>query len=203
LAIFALKARSLNRWKILCQLNKIGRNCEIHPTSYIEGSTLGDNVAIGAGAIIRESVIGNDTFIGNGVIVEESIIGEKNTILDGHIMYSVLYPGSFSGAQWLGVSLIGKDTFIGANVTLTDSRLDGKNVTVIKDGAKIDTGNKFIGCCLGHGVYLGAGCIIAPGRTIPGGTRITPEERRIIRVCNSNQNVPGFRLVKNKTLQNA
>lgn len=200
LAIFALKARSLNRWKILRQRNKIGRNCEIHPTAYIEGSTIGDNVTIEAGAIIRESVIGNGTFIGNGVIAEESIIGEKNIILDGHIMYSVLYPGTSTSTHRVITSLIGKDTLIGADVTLTNFRLDGENVMVIKDGAKIDTGNKFIGSCLGHGVYLGAGCIIAPGRTIPGGVRITPEETRIIRVCDPDQDVPGFRLVKDESL---
>lgn len=202
-AILALKARSLNQWKILGQRNKIGRNCDIHPTAYIEASTIGDNVTIEAGAIIRESVIDNGTFIGNGVIVEQSVIGEKNTILDGHIMYSVLYPGISTSTQWIVTCLIGKDTLIGGSVTLTNFRLDGNNVMVIKDGDKIDTGNKFIGSCLGHGVYLGAGCIIAPGRTIPGGVRITLEERRIIRICDPGQDVPGFRMVKNKTLQEA
>jgi len=196
LAIFALKARSLDRWKILCQLNKIGRNCDIHPTAYIEGSTIGDDVTIGARVTIRESVIGSGAFIGNGVVIEESVIGEKSTILTGHILYSVLYPGTFTVAQMISASLIGKDTFIGSDVVLTDFRLDGKNVLVVKDGAKIDTGNKLIGCCLGHGVYLGAGSIVAPGRAIPGGMRIAPERERIVSSCNSDQNVPGFRLVK-------
>ena len=77
----AIKARSFNQWKILHHLNKIGRNCDIHPTAYIEGSTISDNVTVGAGAIIKESVIGKDVCIGNGVIVEESAVGEKSTIL--------------------------------------------------------------------------------------------------------------------------
>ena len=201
LALLALRARSLNQWKILAQCNKIGRNCQIHPTAYIEASTIGDHVTIEAGAIIRQSVIGNGTFISNGVIVEESVIGEKNTILDGHIMYSVLYPGISTSAQRVVTCLIGKGTLIGGSVTLTNFRFDGKNVTVIKDGAKVDTGNKLIGSCLGHGVYLGAGCIIAPGRTIPGGIRITPEETRVIRACSPDQDVPGFRLIKDEDLR--
>ncbi|MFC1605024.1 hypothetical protein ACFL5F_08365 [Planctomycetota bacterium] len=194
--ILALKAHSLNQWKILGRLNKIGQGCDIHPTAYIEASTIGDNVTIGAGVIIRESVIGNGSFVDNGVIIEKSVIAEKNLILDGHIMYSVLYPGISASTHRVITSLIGKGTLIGADVTLTNFRFDGKSVMVIKDGTIIDTGNQFIGCCLGHGVYLGAGCIIAPGRTIPGGVRITPEESRIIRVCNPDKDVPGYRVVK-------
>jgi NDP-sugar pyrophosphorylase family protein len=186
----------LNQWKILSRLNKIGQGCDIHPTAYIEASTIGDSVTVGAGAIIRQSVIGNGTFVDNGVIIEKSVIAENNVILDGHIMYSVLYPGTSASTHRLITSLIGRGVLIGADVTLTNFRFDGKSVTVIKDGIKIDTGNQFIGSCLGHGVYLGAGCIVAPGRTIPGGTRITPEKSRIIGACNPDQDVPGFRVVK-------
>lgn len=199
LILLALKARSLNQWKILHQLNRIGRNCDIHPTAYIEGSTIGDNVTIGAGAVIKESAIDSNSFIGNGVVIEESVIGKKNTVLNGHILYSVLYPGTFTVAQFISASLIGRDTFIGINVSLTDFRLDGENITVLKDEVKIDTGNKFIGSCLGHGVYLGSGCIVAPGRTIPGNLHITVEKDKIIRsISDSEQNVPGFQVIKTK-----
>lgn len=197
-AYLVLKARSFNKWKILRSLNEIGRNCDIHPAAYIEGSKIGDNVTIGAGAVVRGSVIGKGTFIDNGVIVEESIVGENNGILDGRIMYSVLYDDVSSSTHRVITSLIGKGTLIGANVTLTNFRLDGKNVTVMRDGVKTDTGNKFIGSCVGHGAYLGAGCIVAPGRTIPSGMRITPEETRVIRSCDSDQTVPGFRQVRNE-----
>jgi NDP-sugar pyrophosphorylase family protein len=189
-----VRKSSFNKWKILRQLNKIGSNCDIHPTAYIEGSTIGDNVAIGAGTTIRQSVIGKGAFIGNGVVVEESVIGENNTILNGHIMFSVLYPGTFSFTNILSTSLIGRDTFIGGGVILSDFRFDGKSVSVMKNGNKVDTKNTFIGVCLGHGVYLGAGCIVAPGRMIQSGIRITPERERIIH--KSNQNMPGFRSIK-------
>jgi len=185
---------SFNRWKILSQLNKIGEKCDIHPTAYIEGSTIGDNVTVGAGAIIKESVIGKDAFIGNGVIIEESVVGEKSTILSGHILYSVLYPGTFTVTQFISASLIGRDTFLGAGVNLADFRMDGKSVMVMRDGIKVDTGNTFVGVCMGHEVYLGAGCIVAPGRIIPNGMRITPEKDRIIE--KPNQDMPGFRSIK-------
>ena len=72
----ALKARSTNQWKVLRQMNRIGQNCDIHPTAYIEGSTIGDNVKIGAMAVVRESIVGNGTHIGNHSSVELSVIGE-------------------------------------------------------------------------------------------------------------------------------
>jgi acetyltransferase-like isoleucine patch superfamily enzyme len=194
LIVLALKSRSFNQWKMLSQLNKIGRNCDIHPTAYIEGSIIDDNVIIGAGSIIRESIIGKNAFVGNGVVIEGSVVGARSTIYTGHIIYSVLYPGTFTVAQMVSASLIGKNTFIGSNVTLTDFRLDGQSVIVIKGGVKVNTGNQFIGSCLGHGVYLGSGCIIAPGRIIQQGVCIAPNKNRMISSC--NHDVPGFRFIK-------
>lgn len=196
LLAIALKKRSFNKWAILHNFNKIGRGCDIHPTAYIEGSTVGDNVKIGAGSIIRVSIIGDDVFLGNGVKIETSVIGKKCTILHGHILYSVLYPNIFTVAQMISSSLVGSESFIGSGVTLTDFRLDGNNITVIKDGAKVDTCNKFIGSCLGHGVYLGSGCVVAPGRTIPNSMRITPDKERVIMACSPDHEIGGFKNIK-------
>lgn len=196
LFFIAVRVCSLNRWKILSGANKIGKNCDIHPTAYIEGSIIDDGAKIGAGAVIRESMVGKGAFIGNSVTIEESVIGEKSTILHGHILYSVFYPGVFSVAQMISASLIGRDSFIGSGVTLTDFRLDGKDVIVLKNGTKINSGNRFLGCCLGNNVYLGSGCIVAPGRTIPSGLHIALEKDRIITECNSKQITKGFRLNK-------
>lgn len=192
LSFLILKAHSFNQWKILSRMNRIGSNCDIHPTAYIEASTIGDNVVIGAGTVIRESIIGNNSFIGNGVVIEESAIGENNTILNGHILYSVLYPGVFSVSHMISASIIGRNGFMGSSVVLTDFRLDGKHITVMENGRKIDTKNRFLGCCLGHGVYLGAGCVVAPGRSIPNDMRIALKET--VR-GDSPENMSGFRLI--------
>ena len=73
---------------------------------------------------------------------------------------------------------------MGANITLTDFRFDNKNILVDKNGIKVDSGNIFLGSCLGHEVYLGSGCIIAPGRMIPNGLRIVLEKGRIFTSAN-------------------
>ena len=190
----ALRARSFNQWKVLQHCNKIGRNCDIHPTAYIECSTIGDNVKVGAGTVIRESVIGDDVFIGDSVSVEVSILGKGCHIMTGEVIaYSVLYPGAFSDSRILEMVLCGRDSFVGASI-LTDFRLDGKYITVMKGDTLIDTGNTFIGVCVGHNVYVGAGCIVAPGREIPNDTRISPDETRVVTKF-TDKDMPGHRRI--------
>lgn len=193
----ALKAHSFNEWRVLSKLNRIGRSCDIHHTAYIEGSTIGNNVRIGAGSVIRESIIGDNSYIGNNVAIDLSVVGEECNIRNGAIVqYGVLYPGTFTMNRLISISLCGRNTFIGDGVVLCDFRLDRKPVTVIKDGQQVDTENTFIGSCLGHNVYLGAGCILAPGRTVQNNTRITPDESRIIRKCHTEQEIQGHRRVE-------
>ena len=197
LLFLALKSLSFNKWNLLKQINKIGSNCDIHPTAYIEGSTVGDNVVIGAGTIVRNSAVGDNVNLGNRVIVEESVIGDKCAVLSGHIIYSVLYPSSFSVSGFITASLLGRETFAGANSTMTDFRFDGQNVMVMKDGSLVDSGNRFLGCCLGHGSYLGSGCVVAPGRSVPSGLRLTMDNNRIIHnLGNQPGEIEGFRIIR-------
>jgi len=191
-----IRARSRNRWKVLRQVNKVGRNCDIHPTAYIEGSTIGNNVMVGAGSVIRLSLVGDGTAIGSNVTMEFSVAGEQCAIDSGSgIFGTVLYPGAVTSAGVIYVSLCGRNSFIAEGVSLSDFRFDGRCVTVIKDGNPVDTGNIGLGSCLGPGVYLGAGCVVAPGRAIPNGMRITPDETRVIRKCLPDGSVPGHRRI--------
>lgn len=193
----ALKAQSFNQWKILRCTNIVGNNCDIHPTAYIEGSIIGDGVSLGAGTSVRNSIIGDNVSIGNGIVIEESVVGDGCVILNGRLIFSTFYPRTFSVAEMITASLVGQNAFIGLNSTMTDFRLDGKNVTVLKGGAMVDSGNRFLGSCLGHGVYLGSGCIVAPGRSIPCGLRLTLSKDKIIRgPLEGRGNIEGYRIVE-------
>ena len=190
------KAGSMNQWDILCQLNNIGKNCDIHPTAYIEGSTLGDNVTVGAGSVIRNALVGDGAYIGSNSLLQACVIGEECFIINGvNIQVSVMYPRGVVNNRFTESSLLGSDIFIAEGVVLTDFRFDGRCVPVLKDGVQVDTGNPLIGSCVGHGVYLGAGCIIAPGRTIPNSLRLVPEPTRIIREVSPDGIVPGYRRI--------
>ncbi|MDD2935640.1 MAG: hypothetical protein PHX25_04195 [Candidatus Pacebacteria bacterium] len=195
LLLLAIKNFSFNKWKIARSMNKIGKKCDIHPTAIIECSIIGDNVTIGAGSIIRESVIGDNSFVGNGITIEYSVVGNRCTIVDGHILYSTIYSDVQIANQMISASIIGKDTFIGSGVVLTDLRLDNKNVLTKKGDQLIDTGNLFLGSCLGNGVYLGSGCIVAPGRSIPNNLRIYPTKDRTISKINDNNTIAGFETI--------
>ena len=194
----AIKAGSLNQWKIVSKMNNIGKNCDIHPTAYIEGSVIGDNVMIGAGSVVRECHIGKNASIENNVTLNFTVIGEKGYIADGStIRYSVIYPKTFFGFGTLSCQMLGYNCFIGDGVTLADYRLDGRCVTVIKNGLVIDTANKILGSCLGNDTYLAAGTVVAPGRTIPNGTRVTPENHDIIQRITLDGTIINYRQVNN------
>jgi len=193
----ALKARSFNQWEILCCMNTVGKNCDIHPTAYIEGSVVGDDVSLGAGAVVRHSLIGDNVSIGNGVVIEESVVGDGCVILNGRLIFSIFYPRTFSVAEMVTASFVGKNSFIGLNSTMTDFRLDGQNVTVMKGGKLVDSSQRFLGACLGHEVYLGAGCIVAPGRSIPRGFRLAPTKDKVVRRCQGDDHIiQGYRLIQ-------
>jgi len=200
----ALKARSTNQWKVLRQINKFGRGCDIHPTAYIEGSTIGNNVKIGAMAVVRESVVGDGAYIANNAAVELSVIGDHCALQGGSVVqYSVLYPGVLTTTHFINASMCGRDSFVAAGAVPTDFRMDGNSVTVMKDGTKVDTGNSFLGACLGHGVYVGSGCVVAPGRAVPNGLRIMLSDERLLRSFNSGSAIEGFRIIRSQKANEA
>jgi len=200
LLLMAMKAGSFNKWNILRQANQIGRGCDIHPTAYIEGSTIGNNVKIGAMVVVRESIVGDHSYIANNAAVELSAIGENSQLQGGAVVqYSVLYPGAFTFAKGINASFLGRDTFVADGASLADFRFDGRSVTVMKDGERVDTGNTYLGACLGHGVYIGSGCVVAPGRAIPNGMHISPEESRIITRFDTSQELKGHRRTESQS----
>ncbi len=191
----ALKARSLNKWKVLRKTNVIGRGCDIHPTAYVEGSHIGDGTQIGAGAVVRSSLVGAGSRIINRATVEFSVLGEHAYVMNGCTsQFSVLYPGHLAMSNLVSLSICGRDTFIGDGATLADFRFDGRTVRVLKHGTPLDTGITFLGGCLGHGAYLGAGCILAPGRMLPNGLRIT-RDSGVIHALTPGAAIEGFRVV--------
>jgi carbonic anhydrase/acetyltransferase-like protein (isoleucine patch superfamily) len=197
----ALKARSLNQSKLVHHINKIGKNCSIHPTAWVEFSILGDNVRVGAGSVLSGALIGDNSSIGNKVTIEFSVVGERCAIGSGaSIRFATLYPRTLTMANLIQYSLCGKDAFLGDGVTLCDYRIDGKCIAVMKNGTLIDTNSRVIGACLGHGVYLGAGCIVEPGRAVPNGMHLAPDQSRLINRFDSNGNVPGYRKINTQAL---
>ena len=183
---------------IIREENNIGDNFRIWNNAVIDyGCTIGNNVKIGAMAVVRESVVGDGAYIANNASVELSVIGEHCALQGGAVVqYSVLYPGVLTTTHFVNASMCGRDSFIAAGAVPTDFRFDGNSVTVMKNNAKVDTGNSFLGACLGHGAYMGSGCILAPGRAVPNGLKITPGDERVLSGFNSGHEIEGFRIIR-------
>jgi hypothetical protein len=106
----------------------------------------------------------------------------------------VLYPRAVSSSRLLLTSTCGRDTFISDLAGLADFRFDGKRIEVMKNGVPVNTGVINLGACLGHGVYLGGGCGVAPATAIPNGLRIFPKKPLIAGVS-PDGTIPGHRII--------
>jgi acetyltransferase-like isoleucine patch superfamily enzyme len=67
-----------------------------------------------------------------------------------------------------------------AGATLSDFRFDEKNIQVLSKERKIDTDCRFLGSCVGHRSYIGAGVVVGPGREMPNDVKILSSEDNIL-----------------------
>ncbi len=175
-----IRARSLNRWRVLGKLNTIGRGCDIHPTAIIEGSTLGDNVTVGPLARVLFSRVGDGANILHGAHVEASTIGPGASVaqLSG-VRLCVLYADAFSGQTLVQASVLGRGVVTTQASYAIDLNFD-RNIRVPLDGALHDAGTRFLGSAFGHGARIGTGVWLASGRAIPNGAFVMRDPRGVI-----------------------
>lgn len=163
----ALRARSVNRWKVLRKFSTRGRGCDIHPSAIIEGSTLGNRVTVGANARVLFSHVGDDVNIGTDAQVEASVLGERSWIPQQSVIRGcVLYPGALATGM-TQQSVLGRQAMT-AGPAIFDLNLE-RDVRVEFDGRLVSSGQRVLGAALGHRVRIGSGVSIASGRSIPSG----------------------------------
>ncbi len=158
---------TVNKWKVLARMNRIGRGCDVHPTAYLEASILGDGVEVGAGACIRNSIIGPDVVVADHARVINSVVGQACLLTEDYFLLSSLcYPGSILGNPKTQMAVIGRDVYLCGWTSLLDAKFVG-DVQVVHRGEKVGTGRSFLACCIGHRAVLGARVLIHAGREIP------------------------------------
>lgn len=131
----------------------IGARTRICPGAYVEGPVaIGADCLIGNLVMIRgATTIGHGVRIGFAAEIKNSIIQERVTI----------------GPQcFVADSKIECDAYLGAQVRTSNHRLDKRNVEVMVDGERVDTGLEKLGCLIGARSSLGIQVIILPGREI-------------------------------------
>jgi NDP-sugar pyrophosphorylase family protein len=160
----------------------------VHQSAHVSpGATLdtargpiivGARTRICEGAYIQGPVtIGADCLIGNLVMVRGSTsIGDNSRIgFATEIKNAILEDGVTIGPQcFVADSKIERGAYLGAQVRTSNHRLDRRNVEVVVDGKRIDTGLEKLGCLIGAGSSLGIQVIVLPGREIAAGSSFAP-----------------------------
>ncbi|MCG3174215.1 MAG: hypothetical protein GMKNLPBB_02443 [Myxococcota bacterium] len=162
----------------LHQLNRTGRGCVIHPTAWLEGCIIGDNVRIGAGAVVRNCIIGDNSIVGDTALMLNSVLGRETYVTDNSVLvWCVIYPGATVGNMKLQVSVVGRNSYLHGFAGFIDARFIG-GVQVSHNGGMADTGRSFMGSVVGHDCVMNAKVLIQPGREIPNGVWMvmSPEE---------------------------
>ena len=162
----AIRALSINPFKVASRITRRGRNCLIHPSAVVEGCILGDGVKVDAGAVLRGCVVGDEVKVGPLALAEFSVIGDGVELQKQcTATVCVVYPGARVGGV-AQLSVIGRDVRFKLGAVTTDMNPGGGEVRVMTpDGlSSLDYG--YLGCCLGHRSFIGSGIWIAPGRQI-------------------------------------
>ncbi|MBN2497922.1 MAG: hypothetical protein JXR96_25230 [Deltaproteobacteria bacterium] len=160
------------------RLNVIGKNCDIHPTAYVEGSILGEGVRLAAFSSVRDSILGDGVEVGDHTKFLRCVVGERcHTLNDSTFIACSFYPDSTLANLLARNSVLGRKVFLTSGVMLWDEAIESP-VTVSDRGVEVETGRWMLGCCAGHGSLLGTRAIFLPGRAVPNRTMIVmrPEE---------------------------
>ena len=167
-------------YKLLKKMNRIGKNCDIHPTALIEGSVIGDNVRIAANSIIQFSHIGDNVQMNNDACVFASCIGSGTQLVTREwISMSVVYPNVFLAPRHIQFALIGRDAQVFPSLYY-DYRIDHKPLKTPVRGKLVDSNIPFLGPVIGHRAKVAGGLILGPGRVVPNGAILYPNESTVI-----------------------
>ena len=139
----------------------IAKSANVFPSAYVHGpAIIGKNAEVRHCAFIRgNAIVGEGAVVGNSTEV-------KNAIL-------------FDGAQaphynYIGDSVMGHKAHTGAGAVTSNLKQDHSNVTVLKDGERVETGMRKFGAMLGDHAEIGCGSVLNPGTVVGKNARVYP-----------------------------
>lgn len=176
----ALRARSLNPWRIAGRLVERGRGCDVHPSAIVEASVLGAGVRIGPGAVVRGSVLAEGAEVEELALVVGSVIG-KNARVQRQAMTKFCVLGErASNGGIIQLSVLGDGASIRGGSYLMDRKLDGGLVSVVSADGTVSASGPLLGGALGPGASIGSGVWLAPGRAVPAGAIVTRSPQDVL-----------------------
>jgi UDP-N-acetylglucosamine diphosphorylase / glucose-1-phosphate thymidylyltransferase / UDP-N-acetylgalactosamine diphosphorylase / glucosamine-1-phosphate N-acetyltransferase / galactosamine-1-phosphate N-acetyltransferase len=156
---------------------------ELHNTC--EGRAfIGEKVFIGEGTVVEDGVmikgpaiIGKNCQIRHNTYIRENvIIGDGCVVGNSSELKNALL---FNGAQvphfnYIGDSILGYKAHLGAGVICSNLKSLPGNVTIMVDGAPLDTGLRKFGALIGDGAEVGCNSVLNPGSILGRGAIIYP-----------------------------
>jgi NDP-sugar pyrophosphorylase family protein len=163
----------LSEWSWLMErVNTVGKNCRIHRSAVLEGCVLGDGVEIGPFAYLRGAVIGDGALIGAHSSVRMSYVGDGAYIMGSDVLNSYVGSETSIVSPMLYNVVFGERGFLSGGSGFADFIVGAASIVATIDGREVPTNQTFLGSAVGDDCFLGVNLVFAPGRTIPGGTRL-------------------------------
>ena len=146
---------------------RIEEDVQISESAKVEG-----NVWIRKGAKILDNAcvkgpcyIGTNTIIGNNCLIRGyASIGDNCIVgFTSEIKSSLIGDNCLFHMNYIGDSIISDHCLFGAGATTANFRFDEKNIAVMVDGKKVDSGTNKLGAIMGDHSKAGINSALAPG----------------------------------------
>jgi bifunctional UDP-N-acetylglucosamine pyrophosphorylase/glucosamine-1-phosphate N-acetyltransferase len=184
--LFALNKYLMD--KLLTNSN-VSEKSDVSSKALIDGNVfIGDGVKIMEGAIIKgPCYIGAGSLVGTNAMVREySSLGENCLVgFATEIVRSIIGDGCWFHTDYIGDSIISDNCKFGARSVTANLRFDEKNISVLANGQKVDTGMNKLGVIAGENCRVGVNCSLMPG------VKIGPNSIVGAGVCLSEDLEPG------------
>ena len=163
-----LKSRSIRKHRIFAALSEQRGKADIHPTAVVEFCVIGEGVTIGPHAVVRGSMLAAGATVEEHATVNFSSLGDGATVgRYGMLNLSVLYPGAMtSSGGGFQASLFGREAFVAWGATILDLSF-GRAVKVEHRGARVSSGQHFLGAAVGHRAKIGNAVRLNYGLEVP------------------------------------
>ena len=176
----AIRAMSLNKWKVLGKFNVVGKGCDIHPTAVIEGSTLGDGVSVGPFARVALSHLDDGATVMAGAQVDLSVVGKGATVSEQTtVRFCVMFPNSFAGQYLMQQCVLGTDCITTGGSFSIDLNFD-QDIRVKLDDTLYSSQTRFLGSAFGHRSRIGTGFWMQSGRMVPNDAFIIRDPAQVL-----------------------
>ncbi|MDG1481634.1 MAG: hypothetical protein P8R54_18715 [Myxococcota bacterium] len=166
--VLLLRVRSTKKARILAALSERKGKADIHPTAVVELCVIGEGVKIGPHAVVRASVLADGATVEEHATVNFSSLGEGATVgRYGMLNLSVLYPSAMtSSGGGFQASVFGTESFVAWGATILDLSF-GRSIPVSRCGARVDSGQHFLGAAIGHRAKIGNSVRLTYGLDVP------------------------------------